>query len=108
MLSLCEKLKLGCGMRTIVMLDTYPFFVVGTLNSVSEQYIEVNVEFGVPVELLHLPLRIKLDNIVAVYSETLEGEIPYPHSFATGKEKAGDGINDTAVSNFSDSNTNSV
>lgn len=108
MLTLSEKLQHGCGKRTIVMLDTYPFFVIGTLCNVSYHYVEINVEFGVPTELICLPLRIMIDDIVAIYPETHEGEIPYPDSFRTRKEKAGGGINDTTISDRGNSSTNNV
>lgn len=108
MLTLSEKLQQGCEKRTLVMLDTYPFFVIGTLCNVSEHYVEIDVKFGVPSELIHLPFRIMIDDIVAIYAETYEGEIPYPDNFRTRKEKAGGGTNDTTISDRGNSSTNSV
>jgi hypothetical protein len=98
MLTLNEKLKGGLGKRTIVILDVYPFFIVGTLCRVMQHYIEVEAEFGVLAELMDLPFRIRTDNIVGIYSETVKGEIPFPEGFASRIQQTGGGNDDTAIS----------
>lgn len=74
--SLEQKLVNGIGKKILVMLESFPFFVVGTLEFVSNGQIGVNVTFGVPLPLKNRIFEIGLTKISAFYVEECPGDIP--------------------------------
>lgn len=71
-----EILSQGIGQNIIVILETYPFFVVGTFEYENNDQIGVMVQFGVPVPLNGNLFHIRKDSIAAFYADSNLGNVP--------------------------------
>lgn len=77
-ITLVKKLRKGLNKRVLVMIEAFPFFIVGTLVDVASNQIDILAEFGVPLPLKNNVFHINIESIVAVYVEEQDGEIPLP------------------------------
>ena len=75
-MTLAEKLSQGIGRRALVMIEVFPFFIVGTLDDVQGDHINIIAEFGVPLQFQGKDFNLNIANIAALYVEENEGEIP--------------------------------
>lgn len=75
-MTLAEKLELGLGRKALVMIEVFPFFIVGTLDDVQGDHINIIAEFGVPGEFEGKDFNLNIANIAALYVEEFDGEIP--------------------------------
>lgn len=71
-----QELENGIGKRALVMLPSFPFFIVGKLEDVGTGCISIIAESGVAVELKGTEFYISIENIAAVFVEGVHGEIP--------------------------------
>lgn len=77
-MTLAEKLNRGLGRRVLVMISTFPFFIVGKLVDVQGDHINIIADFGVPLEFQGKDFNLNIANIAALYVEEVQGEIPMP------------------------------
>ncbi|OCL27323.1 hypothetical protein U472_07635 [Orenia metallireducens] len=92
MSNIIDRLEESLGKKTIVILETFPFFMVGTLQQAADDHIIVKPNFGVPVELRDIPFTIVLENIVAIFPEDEQNQIPTPAKFGmTNNQNYGNG-----------------
>lgn len=64
--NLLKKLKSSKNNdSSIFILDTFPYFIVGSIKYIYSDYIVVKAKFGVSDELLNTPFSINISNIVA-------------------------------------------
>lgn len=77
-MTLAERLSRGLGKRVLVMIQNFPFFIVGRLVDVQGDHINIIAEFGVPLEFQGKDFNLNIANIAALYVEAVEGEIPMP------------------------------
>ena len=75
-MTLSEKLSIGLGNRVLVMIETFPFFIVGILDDVQGDHINIIAESGVPLQFRGKDFNLNIANIAALYVEETEGEIP--------------------------------
>ncbi|MDU1055137.1 hypothetical protein [Clostridium baratii] len=51
----------------IIMLEQFPFFIVGEVLEVYDECLIMRADFGVPVELLGKTFFISIDKIITFY-----------------------------------------
>ena len=71
-----EEKSLQTKRKILVMTESYPFFLVGTLVSSDKNYINVEAKFGIPLPLRDRVFHIRKDAISAFFIENDECKIP--------------------------------
>ncbi len=66
----------GLGKKALFLLASFPFFIVGIVKAVGEDFVMVKAKFGVPIQLKNIRFRIHFDNIDAYFVEDGEYAIP--------------------------------
>jgi len=64
------------GKRALVLLASYPFFVVGKVKEVGKNYVLIDSEFGVPHQLKGVPFTIRFNRINAYFADDGIHKIP--------------------------------
>lgn len=66
--TLLESLRELTGKKdSIIMLEQFPFFIVGEVKEVYDKCLIMRADFGVPVELLGKEFFISIDKIITFY-----------------------------------------
>ncbi len=66
----------GRGSRTVVILESFPFFVTGRLLGKEADIVTVEAQEGVPIQLVGRVFHIRLGGIAAFFIENEECPIP--------------------------------
>ena len=70
------KLSASIGKKALIMIEYYPFSLVGILENVENEEIWINAKFGVSAPLKDNVFQIRIDAISALFAETEQNKIP--------------------------------
>ena len=65
--TLSEALSELIGQKDRIMLEQFPFFIVGEVLEVYDECLIMRADFGVPVELQGKTFFISIDKIITFY-----------------------------------------
>ncbi|MDN5347888.1 MAG: hypothetical protein PWP65_1452 [Clostridia bacterium] len=66
----------GAGSRILVMMETFPFFMTGKLIGKETDFVMIEAQEGIPIQLVGRIFHISLANIAAFFIENREFPIP--------------------------------
>lgn len=66
----------GAGSRILVMMETFPFFMTGKLIGKEADFVIIEAQEGIPIQLVGRIFHISLANIAAFFIENKEFPIP--------------------------------
>lgn len=73
--TLVQKLEKGIGKRTLVITENFPFYIVGELKAVGEEYIKIIAESDIGNIIKGNAFVVSIENIASLYVEEVEAEI---------------------------------
>ena len=66
--TLLESLRELTGKKdSIIMLEQFPFFIVGEVKEIYDECLMMKVDFGVPMELKGREFFVSIDKIITFY-----------------------------------------
>ncbi|CAM4462138.1 hypothetical protein [Paenibacillus tarimensis] len=71
-----EQFRANIGTRMLLFMETYPFFIVGTLEREESGFAYVRIELSNITELDNSIIRVHIDEIQVFYFESEGVQIP--------------------------------